>query len=872
MFDPGGDVGTLTNLIVNPSAELSIGFGGWAVTSSCTLTQDSLGLFGAKSFRMTRDTSAGNIDIRNSGGGRYAVTAGESYAGAAWFRKVGGIPIRQVRVHLDWLNDAGTRVELTTGESVPTSTTDWVRATVTGEAPTGATKGQIICEVVSAGASEGHRVDGVIVAQATDVPDYFDGDSTGAGSTIYKWTGTAHESTSTRTCVRKALDITPWMHPDGADWGTAEITAYAAEAARGQVPVDYRIPNRTIVIPLTLKARGEMSFADVRRDLQAKVALFQRKGGWLKREVNGVPLYADVVNASLRMGGSWMQAENDLDLDVELTLECVPDFYGQEITLADHATTGATSQAELIFTETGPILGDWPARVRIVVDEDEGADQRGLIWGIRSEHYDSSSTAALAYEAEDLTLLDESALATLAGASGGASNNVVRNQALQQDWTGILSTDIDDVGPMTHQGTYRVWARVRSPTVDGPMVRLVWDIGDMVQPVENPGVSVPGAGQFMLNLGEVRLDPAPIGTHRWRGYIQGQQGTRGGANVSIDKIWIVPADEAYGVLRAPATQVSGLVEFVARDDFTGTTSGGNLNARTPPLGTAWATSGATGDFTFCDAGGAVTNSGEAVMRTAASSSIRWGILGASETTMRVGMLSGMGYDATHVFSAAVQRGVVARWTDASNNVRLQVGSDGTSVIAKVVKTIGGTETVLTSTTTGFTPTSLVDATEFAISVSDLGSVYATIQSSSLGLVELSATDAALATGGSLASGKGGIFDAGDGTNTTYRWYDRVEVTALPPSPAVMYDGQGCEIRTDGVYRKTISGDSAGPVAVVTGDLPRLPPSGSEDRPVQVFVKGSRGDLGELQDLATTDKISARVYYRPSYIFTPDSGT
>ena len=110
---------------------------------------------------------------------------------------------------------------------------------------------------------------------------------------------------------RTALDITPWIAQDGVNWGDAALVAYASEQAVGSTVVDYRIPNRQVTIPLVIRERGAFSFEVARREIQAKAALMQAQGGWLKRVVStGGTVFADVVNASLTLGGDWLQAHS----------------------------------------------------------------------------------------------------------------------------------------------------------------------------------------------------------------------------------------------------------------------------------------------------------------------------------------------------------------------------------------------------------------------------------------------------------------------------------------------------------------------------------------------------------------------------------
>lgn len=129
---------------------------------------------------------------------------------------------------------------------------------------------------------------------------------------------------------REAVDITGWVNKDGIDWGDAQIESYMAEAQRGQIPVDYRMPNRQIQIPLLLLERDETTFAAIRGKVQAKAALFQREGGWIKRTIGETPVFADVVGATLRLGGGSLQAWQFADGDAVLTLEAIPDWYAAE--------------------------------------------------------------------------------------------------------------------------------------------------------------------------------------------------------------------------------------------------------------------------------------------------------------------------------------------------------------------------------------------------------------------------------------------------------------------------------------------------------------------------------------------------------------
>ena len=72
-----------------------------------------------------------------------------------------------------------------------------------------------------------------------------------------------------------------------------------------------------------------------------------------------------------------------------------------------------------------------------------------------------------------------------------------------------------------------------------------------------PPWQIPGSNNFyVVDLGPIRLD-ATTGTHRWQGMIEALGGA-GGESISVDKVWFVPTDDGYGVLRAPVSAAQGL--------------------------------------------------------------------------------------------------------------------------------------------------------------------------------------------------------------------------------------------------------------------------------------------------------------------------
>lgn len=127
----------------------------------------------------------------------------------------------------------------------------------------------------------------------------------------------------------------------GINWGESEIHAFLAEAKYGETVADSRVPNRVIEIPLVLGADphganpdgDEAEEEEARSQLQAKVALLQRQGGVLMRQRGeGEPLYADIVTATLNVPDVYGEV-GGVEPNVILIVTCLPDFYGEEITL-----------------------------------------------------------------------------------------------------------------------------------------------------------------------------------------------------------------------------------------------------------------------------------------------------------------------------------------------------------------------------------------------------------------------------------------------------------------------------------------------------------------------------------------------------------
>ncbi|HYJ21484.1 MAG TPA: hypothetical protein VEW07_05605, partial [Solirubrobacterales bacterium] len=221
---------------------------------------------------------------------------------------------------------------------------------------------------------------------------------------------------------------------EGVDWGQFEIDAYMAKGSMGSKPIDADWPNRVITIPLLLGVSGDFDAARIA--IQAEVGRIKEEGGTLKREIiggsygeAGKHVFADIVKATLKLSGGTEQASIGLDVDAELILETLPDFYGDPIALAAFEGTGDASSTYLI-------KGNLPGRLELAATNKSASDQLGLAHCVRCRNYSAEDSAAWFFDAEDLAPIAPAAVESIAGAFGGSGVTISN---LATGWTPVLS-------------------------------------------------------------------------------------------------------------------------------------------------------------------------------------------------------------------------------------------------------------------------------------------------------------------------------------------------------------------------------------------------------------------------------------------------
>jgi hypothetical protein len=375
-----------------------------------------------------------------------------------------------------------------------------------------------------------------------------------------------------------------------------------------------------------------------------------------------------------------------------------------------------------------------------------------------------------------------------------------------------------------------------------------------------------------VDLGTISVPATVVGTQRWSGQIEASGSCRN------DDLRRLPrsssrSSDGYGKARATPQAAAGLV--IARDSFAATTAGNALNARVAPLGGTWATSGDTTDWLFSDDFFLNSARTEPLKRvtTAAGTTGRFGIVGTTASTavqVQAAILN------TNASMGALRRrridldmGVIARWTDASNYVRAHFVRTGPGASFRDI-TIQQVLAGVTTTLVSIPVTTLSGGSSdrwfiIRLVVSIDGQAIATLLDSTGNAILGSAQTATtvLATGGTLASGKSGIFDRTTSSGSMTRYYSDVAIFTAPPEPIVLYSGRNMQVRYDDVFRQDSTATYTGRPASYRGSRFLVPPGTS-----RVLVKARRNNIEVAADDNVLDATQIQVGWTPRGLAVP----
>ena len=211
-------------------------------------------------------------------------------------------------------------------------------------------------------------------------------------------------------------------------------------------------------------------------------------------------------------------------------------------------------------------------------------------------------------------------------------------------------------------------------------------------------------------------------------------------------------------------------------------------------------------------------------------------------------------------------GLLARYVDASNYLSLTLSPClGTSASQlNLTKVIGGIET---GQYQGFSAYFAVSGFAHRLRLEvDANGTFRAYWSE---ILILSGVDADLASGGTLASGRRGLYDSWAGSSiTTTRNYDDFEALAAPPVNYPLFSGRSCEIAHDHAIREASAGTNWAPMARYRGRRLYIPPAGPAGLKTRLVLKDRRTDVdGGVADSADTAR-SATLYVTPRYLVVP----
>jgi hypothetical protein len=216
---------------------------------------------------------------------------------------------------------------------------------------------------------------------------------------------------------------------------------------------------------------------------------------------------------------------------------------------------------------------------------------------------------------------------------------------------------------------------------------------------------------------------------------------------------------------------------------------------------------------------------------------------------------------TNIYASGVRPGVIARATDNSNFVAAYWGATGDQLV--VEKVVAGTVTTL-----GWADLS-------APSVSVNHSITLTVRASGAwsatfnDTATASGTDSALATGGTLASGKSGIIDHCWSGVADTRTYSNFTVSTPGADATAVYQSQDLRFRQNEILREASGGDVYGtPFQNSQPFQPELTPEGSEGLTNRLLLGSSRFNP-DLASAPHPDAFTATVLHTPVYVLGRD---
>lgn len=538
---------------------------------------------------------------------------------------------------------------------------------------------------------------------------------------------------------------------------------------------------------------------------------------------------------------------------VKIVLTAKPYGYAPEVEAA--AAKSIETGLSIVTLTIPTVSGDVPAEGRLVITDTAAVGRRFVEWGLENRYYNPATSLIL--DSEDMVPVG-GAQSTALNALGaykraGATKGTIATTLLPEP------TICCTTGNLGHVGTFRVKLRMEAAVggeglASNVHVRLSWQDGEGPFRPNEWQTPVLAGKLVAVDLGIITISPAVAGTQKWLGRIEAYSDNGVAVDMHhVDLLAFIPVLEGYGKARGVQSTAPGTI--AAFDNFTTGTLSGGLNARTPPVGSAWATSGATTDFTVA--------SGEVKREPATQAAPRYAVIGSAVGNS---IVAGAGAVVKRTETDERLIGLIARWVSEESYAfaLCEFQKDNVVQVQLGVK-ISGTTTILATSNVKVSGTTV----EFALSLTALldGSlcVSGTVDSQP---VSLSSSSSAVATGGSLASGKGGMLDRAIKFVEAHARFTRIQVATLAAVPYVVQPSQSMEVRSNATIAEDATGTYSGPVPLYRGSRFFVPQDGSANRTSRVIVKADRNDLEESDQLTIGDAFTAQVFVTPRFHVIP----
>jgi len=525
---------------------------------------------------------------------------------------------------------------------------------------------------------------------------------------------------------------------------------------------------------------------------------------------------------------------------VPVKITCRPFGYTPERPILG-PVADATPLQQVELKEVG---GDVPAEGRMVLTDKATKDRRHLEWGL-----DQNSGACLITAASLSVTGSTGAVKTRSGAY--ASEKVIKGTAL------TTPTPLCNTGNLSLLGSYRMKARVY---VTSTVVRyqLAYRTGD--GPLKTLSAVAPPVinGFAEIDLGEFTFEEVVAGTQRGIAWIEAFT-TEGSSEPEINYIELIPTGAGWG--KGRGTSSTAAAQLLAFDLCEGKT--GNIEGQALNLGGSWSETGKTG------ANGFVFNSSERRMqRTTVSdadpNSGCFALAGASSySTMQIQAT----FKSSLLLEGKIRLGVLARYVNVENwliaALTYESADSGVFPFLRIFKRVAGTVSSIGASGRIVAPSpALSSGVTVRLTAAADGTFqgWAFTPGSALGN-SIYGQDVDLATGGTLVSGRAGIYDAWTSATACTRSASSFVLNAGIEAGRVLYSGRKAELRADvddPLQRQDASGTYYGPPPSYRGARLLIPTAGDSGRIGRLVVKTRPNDVDLEADSSVTNNQEVEV--------------